>query len=108
MTSARTSTRHIGLLLFDDVEELDAVGPWEVLSYWTLHHPEDGWSISCVSRDGAPVVAAKGSDAGRAPLDERDAAARRAHPPRRPGHPTADAGPANTSPGSEPKPPPSR
>ena len=60
MSNARTSTRHIGLLLFDDVEELDAVGPWEVLSYWTLHHPEDGWSISCVSRDGAPVVAAKG------------------------------------------------
>ena len=60
MTSARTPPRHIGLLLVDDVEELDAVGPWEVLSYWTLHHPEDGWSISCVSRDGAPVVAAKG------------------------------------------------
>ena len=27
--------RHIGLLLFDGVEELDAVGPWEVLSHWT-------------------------------------------------------------------------
>jgi transcriptional regulator GlxA family with amidase domain len=60
MISTRSSTRHIGLLLFDDVEELDAVGPWEVLAYWTLHHPEDGWSISCLSRDGAPVVAAKG------------------------------------------------
>ena len=60
MTSAKTSTRHLGLLLFDDVEELDAVGPWEVLAYWTLHHPEDGWAISCVSRDGAPVLAAKG------------------------------------------------
>jgi transcriptional regulator GlxA family with amidase domain len=60
MTTARCSTRHIGILLFDDVEELDAVGPWEVLSYWTLHHPEDGWSISCLSRDGAPVTAAKG------------------------------------------------
>jgi hypothetical protein len=48
MTSARTSTRHIGLLLFDDVEELDAVGPWEVLSYWTLHHPETaGPSRAC-------------------------------------------------------------
>jgi transcriptional regulator GlxA family with amidase domain len=60
MTTPRTSTRHLGLLLFDDVEELDAVGPWEVLSYWTLHHPEDGWSISCLSRDGEPVLAAKG------------------------------------------------
>jgi transcriptional regulator GlxA family with amidase domain len=52
-------TRHIGLLIFDDVEELDVVGPWEVLSSWTLHHPEDGWTVSCVSRDGAPVRAAK-------------------------------------------------
>ena len=60
MTSTPTATRHIGLLLFDDVEELDAVGPWEVLAYWTLHHPEDGWSISTMSRDGAPVLAAKG------------------------------------------------
>ena len=76
MTSPRTLTRHIGVLLFDDVEELDAVGPWEVLAYWTLHHPEDGWSISCVSRDGSPVVAAKGltlsahhSMSGMPPLD---------------------------------------
>ncbi len=76
MPLAPASTRHIGLLLFDDVEELDAVGPWEVLSYWTRHHPEDGWSISCVSRDGAPVVAAKGltlsahhSMSGMPPLD---------------------------------------
>ncbi len=60
MTSTRTASRQIGLFLFDEVEELDAVGPWEVLAYWTLHHPEDGWSISCLSRDGAPVLAAKG------------------------------------------------
>ena len=51
--------RHIGLLLFDGVEELDAVGPWEVLAYWTLHHPEDGWSISCLSADGGDVIGAK-------------------------------------------------
>jgi transcriptional regulator GlxA family with amidase domain len=25
-----SAQRHIGLLLFDGVEELDAVGPWEV------------------------------------------------------------------------------
>ncbi len=52
--------RHIGILLFDDVEELDAVGPWEVLAAWTRHYPEDGWSVSCLSRDGRPVTAAKG------------------------------------------------
>jgi transcriptional regulator GlxA family with amidase domain len=51
--------RHIGLLLFDGVEELDAVGPWEVLSSWTQQHPEDGWDASCVSIDGEPVVGAK-------------------------------------------------
>jgi hypothetical protein len=39
------AARHIGLLLFDGVEELDAVGPWEVLAYWTVHHPEDRWTI---------------------------------------------------------------
>jgi len=52
--------RHIGLLLFDGVEELDAVGPWEVLAYWTRQHPEDGWAVSCLSVDGEPVTAAKG------------------------------------------------
>src|ERR1700712_683098 len=51
--------RHIGLFLFDGVEELDAVGPWEVLAYWTLHHPEDGWDVSCLSADGGDVVGAK-------------------------------------------------
>jgi transcriptional regulator GlxA family with amidase domain len=53
-------TRHIGLLLFDDVEELDAVGPWEVLASWTRFFPDDGWSVSCLSKSGGPVTAAKG------------------------------------------------
>jgi transcriptional regulator GlxA family with amidase domain len=52
--------RHIGLLLFAGVEELDAVGPWEVLSYWTQQHPEDCWNVFCLSPDGAPVLGAKG------------------------------------------------
>lgn len=51
--------RHIGLLLFDGVEELDAVGPWEVLANWTQEHPEDGWSVSCLSPGGRDVRAAK-------------------------------------------------
>ncbi|MDQ3522540.1 MAG: DJ-1/PfpI family protein, partial [Gemmatimonadota bacterium] len=54
------SAKHIGILLFDGVEELDAVGPWEVLAYWTRNHAEDGWSVSLLSRDGGPVTAAKG------------------------------------------------
>ncbi len=56
----RPKTRQIGILLFDDVEELDAVGPWEVLAYWTGHHPADGYAVCCLSRDGRPVTAAKG------------------------------------------------
>jgi len=51
--------RHIGLLLFDGVEELDAVGPWEVLAHWTQRHPEDGWRISCLSPGGSAVIGAK-------------------------------------------------
>jgi transcriptional regulator GlxA family with amidase domain len=51
--------RQIGILLFDGVEELDAVGPWEVLSAWTQQHPEDGWDAFCLSADGRPVRSAK-------------------------------------------------
>ncbi len=58
-TTAAPLQRNIGLFLFDGVEELDAVGPWEVLAYWTLHHPEDGWTISCLSADGTDVIGAK-------------------------------------------------
>lgn len=58
--AAELSARHIGILLFDDVEELDAVGPWEILANWTLTFPQDGWSVSFVSRDGQPVRASKG------------------------------------------------
>jgi transcriptional regulator GlxA family with amidase domain len=53
-------TRHIGILLFPDVEELDAIGPWEVLSYWTQTFPEDGYSVSCLAREGGVVPCAHG------------------------------------------------
>lgn len=52
--------RHIGILLFDDVEELDAIGPWEVLAYWTRQFPEDGYATVTLSRDGDEVRCAKG------------------------------------------------
>lgn len=52
--------KHIGIVLFEDVEELDAVGPWEVLSFWTQRHPEDGWTVSCLSLSGGLVRCAKG------------------------------------------------
>ncbi len=55
-----SESKTIGIFLFDDVEELDAVGPWEVLSFWTRTWPDDGWRVVTFSLDGAPVTAAKG------------------------------------------------
>ena len=50
----------LGVLLFDQVEELDAVGPWEVLAWWTRNFPDDGYRVCTVSRDGGLVRCAKG------------------------------------------------
>ncbi len=50
----------IGILLFEHVEELDAIGPWEVLSYWCRGFPDDGWAVTTFSRDGGVVECAKG------------------------------------------------
>lgn len=58
-TSPPAQPCRIGILMFDGVEELDALGPWEVLSTWTQQHPEDGWQVFCLSRDGAAVRGAK-------------------------------------------------
>jgi transcriptional regulator GlxA family with amidase domain len=55
-----SGTRHIGILLFDDAEELDAVGPWEVLSSWTRNFHDDGFAVSCISQAGGRVRCAKG------------------------------------------------
>ena len=38
----------IAVPLYPRFTALDAVGPYEVLAYWTRHHPEDGWSVTCV------------------------------------------------------------
>lgn len=51
---------HIGIVLFADVEELDAIGPWEVLSYWTRSFPEDRYLVSTLSASGGLVRCAKG------------------------------------------------
>ncbi|GAA2363339.1 MULTISPECIES: DJ-1/PfpI family protein [Streptomyces] len=52
--------RRIGIFLFPGVEELDAIGPWEVLAWWTRNAPGDGWEVFTFSADGAPVECAKG------------------------------------------------
>lgn len=53
-------SKHIVIDLFDGTEELEAVGPWEVLSYWTQAYPEDGWRVDLVTDDGQPRRCAKG------------------------------------------------
>jgi len=51
----------IAILLFDGVEELDAVGPWEVFSWAAKEDtPPVPLSVFTVSRDGGPVTCGKG------------------------------------------------
>ncbi|MFL6136980.1 MAG: DJ-1/PfpI family protein [Frankiaceae bacterium] len=54
------ATRYVGILFFDGVEELDAVGPWEVLAHWTRGFPDDGFDVVSLSPAGGPVECAKG------------------------------------------------
>ncbi|GAA1458088.1 DJ-1/PfpI family protein [Williamsia maris] len=68
--------KQIGIFLFPDVEELDAIGPWEVLSFWTREWPDDGWTVFTFSQSGGDVLCAKGltvraghSEADRPDLD---------------------------------------
>ncbi len=44
----------IAILIFDGVEELDFVGPWEVLSAWASQHPTDDVRVSTVRWGGSP------------------------------------------------------
>jgi len=52
--------KHIGIVLFDDMEELDAIGPWEVLAFWTQMYPDDGYAVYTLSADGGLTKCAKG------------------------------------------------
>ncbi|MEO3872368.1 hypothetical protein ABGB18_26445 [Nonomuraea sp. B12E4] len=72
----------IGILLFEDVEELDAVGPWEVFGMWERLWPGEV-ELLTLARTAGPVRAAKGltlladhgfADAGRL-------LAQKTHPP---------------------------
>ena len=53
-------TTRIALVCFDDMEELDLVGPWEVLRMWQLTYPEDEVDVFTASTDGQTVTCAKG------------------------------------------------
>lgn len=50
----------IDIVLFDGVEELDAVGPWEIFAAWAQLRPEDGWTVRMVSPGGERARCAKG------------------------------------------------
>jgi transcriptional regulator GlxA family with amidase domain len=51
--------RHIAILLFDNAEELDFGGPWEVFAYLRTQHPEL-CNVYTVSERGGEVRCAKG------------------------------------------------
>lgn len=53
-------TTTIGIFVFNDVEELDFVGPWEVLRTWQLWWPDDGATVCTVARDDRDITCAKG------------------------------------------------
>jgi transcriptional regulator GlxA family with amidase domain len=50
----------IGIALFEDAEELDFAGPWEVLGAWATQWPEDGVEVFTVAESPDPVRCAKG------------------------------------------------
>lgn len=50
----------IGIYVFDGAEELDWVGPWEVLAAWADQFPQDGVRVFTVARADRRVRCAKG------------------------------------------------
>ena len=50
----------IGIALFEDAEELDFAGPWEVLAAWAKQFPDDGVEVFTVAESLEPVRCAKG------------------------------------------------
>ena len=53
-------TTSIGLFVFDGAEELDFVGPWEVLAAWSQRYPEDDVNVFTFSQHSGPITCAKG------------------------------------------------
>ncbi|MEO7837607.1 MAG: DJ-1/PfpI family protein [Acidimicrobiales bacterium] len=51
----------IAIVLFPGVEELDWVGPWEVLSGWARRWPEDGASVFTVADTTEPITCSQGA-----------------------------------------------
>jgi putative intracellular protease/amidase len=49
----------IAIAVFEGAEELDFVGPWEVLAAWRFLYPDDV-EVILVAEDTVPVTCAKG------------------------------------------------
>jgi transcriptional regulator GlxA family with amidase domain len=50
----------IGIVVFEDAEELDFAGPWEVLGAWAEHHPEDAVRLRLLAEASGAVRCRKG------------------------------------------------
>jgi len=50
----------IAVALFEDAEELDVAGPWEVLAAWASQWPDDGVEVFTVADTTDPIRCAKG------------------------------------------------
>ncbi len=50
----------IAIAVFDGAEELDFVGPWEVLAAWRDSSPDDDVEVVLVAETAEPVTCAKG------------------------------------------------
>jgi transcriptional regulator GlxA family with amidase domain len=50
----------IGIVVFEDAEELDWAGPYEVLAAWAQNFPDDGVEVFTLSPGSGPVRCAKG------------------------------------------------
>lgn len=53
-------TTRIGIFLFEDAEELDWAGPWEVLSFWALMYPDDDVEVFTLAEKEGLIKCAKG------------------------------------------------
>ena len=50
----------IAIALFEDAEELDWAGPWEVLAFWSTHWPADDVEVVTVAETAEPIRCVNG------------------------------------------------
>ena len=52
-------TTRIGVFLFEGAEELDFVGPWEVLTMWSRSFPDDDVEVFTLAPTAEPITCAR-------------------------------------------------